>query len=60
MKYNQFHKLIITNGWTEVRQEGSHKIYKKDGFPPKSVPYHQGKEIHEGLRLRLVKEMGLK
>ena len=42
-----------------LRQSGSHVIYEKDGYPNKSVPDHGSKEIPEGLRLRLSKEMGL-
>lgn len=59
MKYSQFHKLIKQQGWTELRQAGSHIIYSKPGFPLKSVPYHGSKEIPEPLRIRLCKEMGM-
>ncbi len=59
MKYTEFHRIIRRNGWVEVRQEGSHKIYSKEGCPNVSVPFHQGKEIYEPLRRRISKEMGL-
>ncbi|WP_290456557.1 type II toxin-antitoxin system HicA family toxin [Muribaculum intestinale] len=59
MKYTEFHRIIRRNGWVEVRQEGSHKIYSKEGYPDKSVPFHKGKEIYEPLRRRISKEMGL-
>lgn len=59
MKYTEFHRLIRRNGWVALRQSGSHVIYEKDGYPNKSVPDHGSKEIPEGLRLRLSKEMGL-
>lgn len=59
MKYKEFHKLIKRSGWIEIRQEGSHKIYSKPGYPNKSVPYHGSKEIPEPVRRRLCKEMGI-
>lgn len=60
MKYTEFHRIIRRNGWVEVRQEGSHKIYSKEGYPNESVPFHKGGELYEPLRRRISKEMGLK
>lgn len=60
MKYKEFHRIIKQAGWIEIRQEGSHKIYSKSGYPNKSVPYHGSKEIPEPMRRRLCKEMGIK
>lgn len=59
MKYSEFHRKIKRNGWSHIRTEGSHYIYEKDGrtYP---VPFHGAKEIGEGLRKKIVKEMGLK
>ncbi len=47
------------SGWEYVGAEGSHYIYEKDGrrYP---VPYHGAKEIGEGLRKKIMKDMGLK
>ncbi|MDE5713917.1 MAG: type II toxin-antitoxin system HicA family toxin [Muribaculaceae bacterium] len=59
MKYREFHKLIKQHGWVEIRQAGSHVIYSKKGYPPKSVPYHGSKEIPEPMRRKLCKEMGI-
>lgn len=58
MKYDEFHRLIIRNGWKVVRQSGSHVIYMKDGrtYP---VPYHRGKELGKGLERKIIKEMEL-
>lgn len=58
MKYKEFHKNISRQGWVKVRQSGSHIIYDKNGLRI-PVPYHGSKEIPEGLRLRLQKEMRL-
>lgn len=60
MKYSQFHRRIqrSKSGWEYVGAEGSHYIYEKDGrrYP---VPYHGSKEIGEGLRKKIAKDMGL-
>jgi mRNA interferase HicA len=59
MKSSEFHRLVKKNGWEVVRVAGSHYMYQKNGqtIP---VPYHGSKEIGEGLRKTLVKQMGLK
>lgn len=58
MKYNEFHRLILRNGWEAIRQKGSHVIYVK-GVQMETVPNHGSKEMPEGLRLTLIKRMGL-
>lgn len=58
MKSSEFHRLILLNGWTEVRQAGSHIIYEKNGKRV-TVPYHGSKEMKKGLVLKIKKEMGL-
>lgn len=60
MKYTEFHRFLRRNGWAELRQVGSHKIYFKENCPNVAVPYHGSKEIPEPLRLKIMKEMGLK
>ena len=60
MKYKEFHRFIRRNGWVELRQEGSHILYSKEGCPIVPVPYHGSKEIPEPLRRAILKEMGLK
>ena len=59
MKSSEFHRKIKKNGWNLVRTVGSHYIYEKEGriYP---VPFHGTKEISEGLRKKIVREMGLK
>ncbi|MBO6096379.1 MAG: type II toxin-antitoxin system HicA family toxin [Bacteroidales bacterium] len=59
MKYDEFHRLIRTNGWEVIRQTGSHVIYRK-GQRTYPVPYHQGKELGKGLERKIRKEMNLK
>jgi mRNA interferase HicA len=56
MKSSELHRLIRRNGWRHIRTEGSHYIYEKNGrkYP---VPFHGTKEIGEGLRKKILKEM---
>ena len=55
----EFHKLVRENGWTVLRQTGSHVIYKK-GSVIYPVPYHGAKELGTCLEKNMSKEMGLK
>ena len=59
MKSSEFHRLIKKNGWRFIKAEGSHYLYEKAGkiYP---VPFHGPKEIGEGLRKKIMKEMDLK
>lgn len=60
MKYSEFHRKIrrSKSGWVYIGAEGSHYIYERNGvrYP---VPYHGAKEMAEGLRRRIMKDMGL-
>ena len=58
MKSDEFHKLVRENGWTKLRQKGSHIIYQK-GTITYPVPYHPGKEVGKGLEKKMRKDMGL-
>ncbi len=54
MKYTELHRKIVKNGWKYSHAEGSHYFYTKDG-----KPYHGAKEIGEGLKKKLIRELGL-
>jgi len=60
MKYSEFHRFIkrSKSGWKYIGAEGSHYIYERNGvrYP---VPFHGAKEIGEGLRKKIMKDMGL-
>lgn len=60
MKYTELHKIIKKNGWKFINATGSHYFYEKDGIKSPPVPYHGAKEIGEGLRKKIYKDMGLK
>lgn len=60
MKYTEFHRIIKRNGWKFVSASGSHYFYEKDGVLSPPVPFHGAKEMGEGLRKSIIREMGLK
>ena len=60
MKYSEFHRKIIRNGWTFSHAEGSHYFYKKDGKLSQSIPFHGATEMGNGLIRKLTKLMNLK
>ncbi|ERJ57160.1 type II toxin-antitoxin system HicA family toxin [Sphingobacterium paucimobilis] len=58
MKSSEFHRFLRNNGWIHIRTKGSHYIYEKDG-KTRSIPYHGSKEMGEGLRKKIMKDLGL-
>jgi len=60
MKYSEFHRVIAKNGWRYSHVTGSHYFYEKDGKLSPPVPFHGSKEIPEGLRKRIIKDLELK
>lgn len=48
-------KLYKKNGWTAVRQKGSHVIVKKENELPQTIPMH--KELKKGLEQALLKRL---
>ena len=64
VKYKQFHKEILKRGrkrgwkWTG-EATGSHWIYQDSKGLRYPVPYHGTKEIGEGLRKKIIKDMEL-
>ncbi len=57
MKYTELHRIIVRNGWRFAYAQGSHYFYIKDGIYSPPIPYHGSKEIGEGLRKKILKEM---
>ena len=58
LKSREFHIIVRRNGWRLIKSEGSHYIYEKNGFKY-PVPFHGSKEVPEGLRKKMIKDMGL-
>jgi mRNA interferase HicA len=64
MKYSEFHRKIPAlgrkKGWKWTGEaEGSHYVYKDRDGKRYPVPFHGAKEMPEGLRRRIIKEMEL-
>ncbi|MCC8115329.1 MAG: type II toxin-antitoxin system HicA family toxin [Bacteroidales bacterium] len=59
MKYTEFHRKIVSNGWTFRNAEGSHYFYVKGDKVSPPVPYHGAKEMYEPLRRKIARDMGL-
>ena len=60
MKSSELVRKFERAGWIEIRQTGSHKIFKN----PKTgetipVPYHGSKEVGTGLANKILKKAGL-
>ena len=61
MKARDLIKLLQADGWIELRQKGSHRIY---GHPVKTsrivVPDHAGVDLKPGTLNDILKKAGLK
>jgi predicted RNA binding protein YcfA (HicA-like mRNA interferase family) len=54
-------KLLTANGWTEVRQKGSHKVFKHvEKKNTLVVAVHSNSDIPIGTLNALLKQAGLK
>ena len=61
MKSSDLIRKFEKGGWVEVRQSGSHKIFKHpENNLTISVPSHGSKEVPMGLAKKLLKQAGLK
>ena len=58
VKDKDLYKLLISNGWIEVRVRGSHHILKKND-KMETIPIH-GKDVPIGLLNAILKRTGLK
>lgn len=59
MKYSEFERWLKSQGVEVIRQKGSHKIVRLNGKQT-VFPSHGAKEIGEGLRKKIIKDLGLK
>jgi mRNA interferase HicA len=64
VKSSEFHKFIKKHGkkrgWYYTGEsEGSHRIYKDSDGIRYPVPYHGSKEMGEGLRKKIIRDMEL-
>lgn len=60
MKDKDLLKLLLKNGWKDVRQRGSHHRLKKDEQVEVEVIAVHGKDVPIGLLNAILKRTGLK
>ena len=57
----QIIELLEARGWYEVRQNGSHKLFKNinDPFKHTVVPFHKGKSLPPGTQRAIMRDAGI-
>jgi len=60
MKYNEMHSKIRQCGWKFIYAKGSHYFYEKGRLKSPPIPYHGSKEVGDGLRMKLFKDLNIK
>ncbi len=51
--------LLVSLGFVEVRQRGSHKQYRHPDGRGTTVPFHAGRDISPTLLRKIAKDVGL-
>ena len=51
--------ILVSLGFVEVRQRGSHKQYRHADGRGTTVPDHRGRDISPGLIRQIAKDIGL-
>ena len=60
MRFREVERLVLQDGWYEVKQVGSHHQYKHPTKPGKvTIPEHKGKDIHPTVVKSILKQAGL-
>lgn len=60
MRFREVEKLLLQDGWYEVKQVGSHHQYKHPKKPGKvTIPEHKGKDINLQVVKSILKQAGL-
>ena len=60
MKVKDIIKALRADGWQEVRQESSHRTFKKDGFEKNVVVNgHESDDVSPGVLSKIRRETGL-
>lgn len=52
--------MLERNGWSKVRQAGSHAVFVRQGFRSIVVPIHPGKDIPPGTVRAILKVAGIR
>ncbi len=56
---DEFIKILTRLGFSEVRQEGSHKIFKNSTGVRVTVQHHRGKVLHPKIVKTFLRDVGL-
>ncbi len=59
LKPNEVVAILITLGFTEIRQRGSHKQFRDAAGRGTTVPFHKGRDISPILLRQIAKDIGL-
>lgn len=59
MTGKELKKLLLKDGWTVIRINGSHHILMK-GDNIINLPIHSNKDMKKGLEQKILKQAGLK
>ena len=59
LKPREVASLLKKLGFTEVRQRGSHKQYRRSDGRGTTVPFHAGRDIAPTLLRKIAKDIGL-
>lgn len=60
MRFREVEKMILQDGWYEVKQVGSHHQYKHSTKSGKvTIPEHKGKDINMTVVQSILKQAGL-
>ena len=60
MTPKEMEKLLIQNGFHEIRQNGSHKFYENSSTNKRTTVPHHSKTLSKGLEQEILKQAGLK
>jgi predicted RNA binding protein YcfA (HicA-like mRNA interferase family) len=59
LKPSQVTAILVSLGFSEVRQRGSHKQFRDVKGRCTTVPFHQGRDISPLLLRQIAKDIGL-
>lgn len=60
LRARELEKILFADGWTLIRQVGSHRHYKHENKPGKvTIPFHTG-DVDKGTANSILKQAGLK
>jgi len=59
-KAGDLHRALLRIGWSLKREaKGSHRIFKREGYPDFVFSFHEGEEVGPRMLSRVAKHTGL-